>query len=177
MTDLELLDTYLSSDNSHPEAMAISDLDGFLTGIICGPEPIPEREWLNIALGDVDEVPDNVTAAVREMHRETLELLETEQELEPVFWESQDGTVIAMDWCEGFMDAVKLRPERWDVFAQTKNGAELMLPILIHLFDEDGNSLFGISEEELAATLDAASEAIPIVVPAIYRQIRVVTRN
>jgi hypothetical protein len=26
--------------------------------------------------------------------------------LEPVFWQSKEGHVIAMDWCEGFMDAL-----------------------------------------------------------------------
>jgi len=177
MADLELLDTYLSSDVAHPDSMAISDLDGFLTGIICGPEPIPAREWLNVALGNVEAVPDDVVAAVTEMYQETLELLEDSQVSQPVFWESQDGREIAMDWCEGFMEAVKLRPERWDVFSQTKTGSELMLPILVHILDEGGNSLLDIAQEDLDATLEAAVEAIPVIVPGIYRQIRVVTRN
>jgi uncharacterized protein len=106
-----------------------------------------------------------------------LELLEDSQVSQPVFWESQDGSEIAMDWCEGFMEAVKLRPERWDVFSQTKTGSELRLPILVHWREEGGNSLFDIAQEDLDATLEAAVEAIPIIVPGIYRQIRVVTRN
>ena len=82
-----------------------------------------------------------------------------------------------MDWCEGFMDAVKMRPERWDAFAQTDTGSKLMLPILVHMIDDKGNSQFGIPQEELSETLDTAAEAIPTVVPAIYRHIRMVTRN
>jgi len=35
----------------------------------------------------------------------------------------------------------------------------------------------GIAREDLDETLDAAAEAIPTAVPAIYRQIRVVTQN
>ena len=97
--------------------------------------------------------------------------------IEPVFWETQDGRTIAMDWCEGFMDAVKLRPERWDALTQTKAGSEMMMPILVHMFDDEGNSIFGLAQEELDGTLDAAADAIPIIVPAIYQQIRVVTRN
>ena len=42
---------------------------------------------------------------------------------------------------------------------------------------EDGNPLFGIAQEELDVVLDTAPEAIPVIVPAIYRQIRVVTQN
>ncbi len=82
-----------------------------------------------------------------------------------------------MDWCEGFMDAVKMRPERWDAFIQTDRGSKLMLPILVHLIDDDGNSEMGIPQEELDATLDTAAETLPTAVPAIYHHIRAVTRN
>src|SRR3954463_2766359 len=34
--DLDLLDAYLLSDQSPPESMLLSDLDGFLTGIAIG---------------------------------------------------------------------------------------------------------------------------------------------
>jgi len=177
MDRLEYLDEFLRSDAAHPDSMGLSDLDGFLTGIACCPEPIPVKEWLDVALGDADEVPGRLMGAVTSLYKEIRDRLEAEQQLEPVFWESQDGTVIAMDWCEGFMDAVKLRPERWDAFSQTKTGSELMLPILVHMLDDGGNSHFGIPEGELAATLDTAADAIPVVVPVIFQQIRVITRN
>jgi uncharacterized protein len=177
MPELELLDAYFRSDAAHPESMGLSDLDGFLTGIACSPEHIHVKEWLDAALGDADEVPGTVMAAVTKMYQSIRETLEAEQPIEPVFWETQDGTTIAMDWCEGFMEAVKMRPERWDVFSQTKTGSELMMPILVHMIDDDGNSLFGIAQEELNDILDTAVAAIPVIVPAIYRQIRVVTRN
>ncbi len=177
MSDIQLLDSYLSSDEAHPDSFAISDLDGFLTGIACCPENIETKEWLDIAFGDADDLPEMVLQAALALYRRIKEHLNTDGYIEPVFWQRQDGRLIAMDWCEGFMDAVKLRPERWDAFTQTKTGSELMMPILVHMFDDEGNSLFGISQDELDSTLDTAAEAIPIVTPAIHRQIRVVTRN
>jgi len=60
---------------------------------------------------------------------------------------------------------------------KTDRGAELMMPILVHMIDENGNSLFGLAQEEIEDTLDAASEAIPSAVPAIYKHIRIVTRQ
>ena len=63
--------------------------------------------------------------------------------IEPVFWESKEGHVIAMDWCEGFMEAVKLRAEEWEAFMKTEEGAEMMMPILVQLINENG-SMFGI---------------------------------
>lgn len=177
MPDLDTLEAYLASDEAHPDRMGISDLDGFLTGVACSPEPIPLEEWLNVALGDAMETPGTIWKIVRQMYQEIRELLDNGQPIEPLFWERPDGTVIAMDWCEGFMDAVKLRPERWDVFAGTDTGARLMLPILVHMIDDDGNSAMGIAREDLDETLDAAAEAIPTAVPAIYRRIRVVKQN
>lgn len=63
------------------------------------------------------------------------------------------------------------------VHCWAKTGSEMMLPILVHMLDENGNSMFGIAQEDLDDTLDTAAEAIPAIVPAIYRQIRIVTRN
>ena len=41
--DLEALDDYLMSDHAPDHSMGLSDLDGFLTGIVVGPELIPPR--------------------------------------------------------------------------------------------------------------------------------------
>jgi hypothetical protein len=38
--DLDALDDYLMSDLAPDESMGLSDLDGFLTGIVIGPEYI-----------------------------------------------------------------------------------------------------------------------------------------
>lgn len=46
--DLEALDAYLLSDISPEDCMLPSNLDGFMTGIAVGPEPIPSSEWLQI---------------------------------------------------------------------------------------------------------------------------------
>ena len=177
MPDLEKLDAYLLSDDAHPDSMGLSDLDGFLTGIACSPEEVPEEEWLNHAFGNAEETPDPILELVHDMLGDIIERLVHSGPLDPLFWEKQDGTVIAMDWCEGFMDAVKMRPERWDAFAQTEGGSKLMLPILVHMIDDNGKSEFGIPPEELDETLATAADAIPTVVPAIYRHIRMVTRN
>src|SRR3954447_26350611 len=44
--DLDLLDAYLLSDQSPPDCMLLSDLDGFLTGVAIGPEVVMPSEWL-----------------------------------------------------------------------------------------------------------------------------------
>jgi uncharacterized protein len=178
MPDLDELDRYLSSDQRPDECLGLSDLDGFLTGVACCPEHIPVMEWLDVALGSLDEVPGRIVAIVTARYVEIKECLEQQLEpIEPVFWESPEGNVIAMDWCEGFMDAVKLRPERWEAFNQTDKGAQLMMPIVVHMFDEEGNSMFGLLQEDIDEVLDAAAEAIPSTVPAIYKHLRIIARQ
>ena len=177
MPDLNKLDAFLMTDEAHPDRMGLSDLDGFLTGIACGPEKMPEAEWLDHALGSAANTPQGIVELVRSLLADIEVRFVHGEPLEPLFWQRNDGTVIAMDWCEGFMDAVKLRPERWDSFAQTGTGSRLMLPILVHLFDDTGYSLFDVPREELDDTLDTAAEVIPTVLPEIYRAVRAVTRN
>ena len=59
LTDLEALNQYLMSDHAPEECMWLSDLDGFLTGIVVGPELIMPSEWLPmVGGGDEPEFTD-----------------------------------------------------------------------------------------------------------------------
>jgi len=49
--DLEALDRFLMSDRSPSDSMMLSDLDGFLTGIVIGPELVLPSEWLPLVWG------------------------------------------------------------------------------------------------------------------------------
>lgn len=111
MTDLAELDAYLSSEEAPDDCMMLSDLDGFLHGIACCPVPIPFEEWMHVALGGKPEdVPSWVLEEIATIYVTIIDGLTSDPpEVEPIFWQAKDGHVIAMDWCEGFMDAVKLR--------------------------------------------------------------------
>ena len=61
--DLDLLDAYLLSDQSPPECMLLSDLDGFLTGIAIGPEVVMPSEWLPHVWGGEEPVFDDPAQA------------------------------------------------------------------------------------------------------------------
>ena len=75
--------------------------------------------------------------------------------------QAKEGHVIAMDWCEGFMDALHLRTENWDELLRTEDGRNRMFPIFAHLVDEEDRSLVGATEEQMDALLDIAAENVP----------------
>ncbi|MEJ8563381.1 YecA family protein [Yoonia sp. GPGPB17] len=172
MPDLfQELDAYLQSEGSPPDCLMLSDLDGFLTGIAC--TPVPVANWADVAFGAGARVPPRIMQLTRKRLNDITASLSAEPGLlEPVFWQAPEGHAIAMDWCEGFMEAVKLNTVRWDKFAQSTTGAKLLMPILVHMFDDSGNSLFGIAQEDIDQTLEAAAEAIPQTVPLIYREMK-----
>ena len=106
--DLEALDAYLSSDDSPDNCMMLSDLDAFLHGVACSPVAIPQPEWLRKAMrGPFNKVPPAILQSITDIYDNIVDgLALDEPEVEPIFWEAKEGHVIAMDWCEGFMDAV-----------------------------------------------------------------------
>ena len=169
--DLEGLDTYLSSDDSPDNCMMLSDLDGFLHEVVCSPVEIPQAEWLHKAMGGpFNKVPPAIRETITDIYDNIVEgLAQEEPEVEPIFWQAKEGHVIAMDWCEGFMDAVALRPKEWLRLTESGTSGHLMTPILCHLIDENGNSVMGIRQEELDATLALAAEGIPTAVVGIYQ--------
>jgi len=48
--------------------------------------------------------------------------------LAPIFWADRNGTLIAVDWAEGFLQDVKLRAEAWKPLLTSKRHGKLLLP-------------------------------------------------
>lgn len=100
---LDLLDAWLLSDRAPEDAMELSELDGFLTGIAVGPQTVMPSEWLPAIWGDA----------------------------QPVFLTDTIGETIADFWAEGFLEAVGLRPAAWDPLFSHRDAGPLMMPILL----------------------------------------------
>ena len=161
--DLEGLDAYLSSDDSPDDCMMLSDMDGFLHGVICSPVMIPSEEWMPVALGaDPVDVPEWVLNDITDLYMGIAQgLVADPPVVEPIFWQAREGHVIAMDWCEGFMDAVALRPKEWLRLTESGADGHLVTPIMVHMMDDNGHSVMGIPHEELQQVLAEAADAIP----------------
>ena len=142
--DLDALDLFLASDAGPEDCMQISDLDGFLTGIAIGPEPVTPSEWLPAVWGGEEPVFDDaeqartVIGAIMGRYNEILRVLNSDPEAyEPLFWENQDGEVIAADWVTGETDAMLMvvarevaELQRVLVRLSTRGGAARVMTLL-----------------------------------------------
>ena len=166
--DLDALDDYLMSDHAPDDSMGLSDLDGFLTGLIVGPELILPSEWLPVIWGggepelETEEEMRTVLGTIMGRYNEIAACFDSDpEEFDPIFWEGPEGEVIASDWAGGVLDAVALRPLAWRPLVEDDHAGILMAP----LFLLNGDIKFDdslIDERELLA------EASDMIRPALW---------
>lgn len=145
--DLDALNEYLLSDRSPPECMDVSQLDGFLAGVLIGPEMIVPSEFLPVVWGggqpefaDAAEA-EAILGSILGRYNEIAESLDaTPPSYAPVLWEDRAGNSITEDWAVGFMQAVALRSDAWEPALFDEETAMLLIPIGI---------IAGLSEPEI----------------------------
>ena len=136
--DLEELADYLDSDLSPDDCMGLSDLDGFLTGIVIGPELIMPSEWLTVIWGhDEPEFEstahaETIIGLIMGRYNEIVAGFNADPEgFEPIFWKRPTGETIVMDWAAGFLDAIELRQSAWEPLFNHRRAKLLLEPLLI----------------------------------------------
>src|SRR6478752_5937304 len=168
LIDLDALDDYLMSDHAPDDSMGLSDLDGFLTGIVVSPELILPSEWLPVIWGGQE--PEfgteaemlTVLGTIMGRYDEIVAFLAGDpDDLDPIFWEGPKGEVIAADWARGFLDAVALRQKAWAPLINDHRAGIMMLPIF--LLNDDAELRVGPDE---AVDREQFLEEVPDIIPA-----------
>src|SRR3954467_6993957 len=102
--DLDALDGYLGSDHAPDDSMGLSDLDGFLTGIVVGPELILPSEWLPVIWGgeepefETETEMQTVLGTIMGRYDEIVACLNSDpDDFDPVLLNGPEGEVIASD--------------------------------------------------------------------------------
>jgi len=174
--DLDTLDRFLMSDRAPDDSMGLSDLDGFLTGILIGPELVLPGEWLPHVWGgkapmfESDDEAQVVHSALLGHYNSIARALDSGEpdKLAPVYWViGEEDTVRAGDWAEGFLDAMRLRPDAWAPLAQDRHAGLLLVPILTLCGNEASEELLPSNAEARAEMLTTAPDLIPTCVVGI----------
>jgi uncharacterized protein len=166
--NLDVLDRFFLSDAAPADCMGLSDLDGFLTGILVGPGLIMPSEWLPHIWGGEEPVFDSaqeaqtVLAAIMGRYNEIAQSLDGRpKDFTPIYRESaEDGTVIASDWAEGFLEAIELDADAWLPLVRDKQDGVMLMPILA-LCGDAGRSVLSLDAETDAKLLAEAPDLIP----------------
>ncbi len=159
--DLKALDEYLLSETSPANSMLLSDLDGFLTGIVVGPELVPPSEWFPVIWSgeeprfDSESQMRNIIGTIMNRYNEIVHAMNDDPDsFEPIIYEGSEGFPIVTDWAAGFLDAIKLRKRAWDPLFRHRRAKMLLVPLVI-LGDDDDFFRHHPSPHEMAFYADA----------------------
>ncbi len=151
------------------DCMLLSDLDGYLTGLILCPEVVPPAEWLPVIWGGIEagppfedplDVQDFETMLIAR-HAEIARDL-ARGKFRPFFEvDPRNGDVLWDVWIEGFATAIDLRPEAW---AAVDDPALAYLETLVAIADDTSD----LPSDAINALYDAAAAEIPVQVAALY---------
>ena len=129
--ELDELEAFLASDTVPQDCMDLEMLDGYLTAIVSGPEPVQPSEWLpqvwsegsrsaSPAFTDNDQAQRVMALILRHMVGIERTLAESPTRYRPLLYVPEESVKKgdrappeATAWCEGFMAGVKLRDDEW----------------------------------------------------------------
>jgi uncharacterized protein len=156
------------------DCMLLSDLDGYLTGLVLCPEAIPSAEWLPVIWGGVEAGPpfedpldvQDFTTMLEARHAEVARDL-GRGKVRPMFdVDPRNGELLWEPWIDGFATAMDLRPDSWAAVAGDAGAADAIgyLTTLIAVADDSTD----LPSEEINALYDGAAEGIPLRIAALY---------
>lgn len=154
---LDQLDAHLAALPEDNYPMSVSELDGYLTGVLACTEEIPAADWLPAVWGETGEAefPDAETAeattnAVLTHFAAIQAALSQSSWIEPIYEMDPDTDEIVWEaWVNGFSRALRLRPDAWQaVLDKADEETQSALIFLMALQDiVEGESK--LSEEEI----------------------------
>ena len=160
--------------------MALSELDGYVTGILACPDMIAPSEWLPHVWGETGEAdfPDQETAeetiaAVMAHHNAVAEAMIRSPWLAPIYEvDPNSDETLWEPWVDGFTRAMALRPDAWDrLLDQADDETRTMMGFLMALQDiYTGHSK--LTDEQIDEIDMEAPDLIPSCVATILHRSR-----
>jgi len=119
-------------------AMNLEQLDGFLAALLCGPDEVPQREYLREIWGDkmVNEdafaaqplLQDFVSLIMR--HRDAIaHTLRSGDVFTPLLFKDEQGVSRGNDWANGFLRGMELRRKDWTPLLDDDENGGSLVPI------------------------------------------------
>ena len=144
---LDFLDLILSKYGDDQSILSVSELHGYITAVVSGPESIAPSEWFAEIWGpDAEPVWENEQematffgVLVQKMNYTLSVLMDHPEEFQALFFvmgeNDDDEHLVVEDWCLGYVRGISLRSEQWEKLphALVEEG---LAPILMFASDE-----------------------------------------
>jgi uncharacterized protein len=178
--ELDRLSELLFALPSENMPMTLSELDGYVVGVLACPEMIPPSEWLPHVWGETGEAnfPDMESAeatigAVMAHYNHLAAAIIRSPWVEPIYEiDPNSDEVLWEPWVDGFVRAMQLKPDAWErLLAQSDEETQTTMIFLMALQDiYTGNSKF--TDKEIDEIDLEAPDLIPNCIATILHQSR-----
>lgn len=169
---LDRIDDDADTEGQDEGILDISELDGFLTAVVSGPVTVLPSHWIPQVWGDFEPVWEReqdvqkvMTLLMRHMNAIAVMLVEQPEDFEPIFlarnYEGKTYTIVD-EWCEGYMRAVALAADQWELDAREIR--KLLAPIMAFQGEHVLQTHDSYNDEEVRVL----QEAIPVSVRRIH---------
>jgi uncharacterized protein len=177
---LEELEDLLFELPDTDEAMLLSELDGYLAGLLVSPHPVAQGDWLKSIWGAGDEAfPDDRTQSDRLVSlvlarkaEIAVALLQGDLAYRPLFdVDERNGEILWPLWADGFGRAMEVSGKDWDCLLESgdEDLGAAALGLAMYVAMATGIPLGHEGEDE---AYDQAPEVIPYLVETLYRRQR-----
>ncbi|PVA05264.1 UPF0149 family protein [Thalassorhabdomicrobium marinisediminis] len=178
--DLDQLNALLQALPIDNMPMTVSELDGYIVGILACPEMIPPSQWLPQVWGKTGEAefPDEkageeTISAVMAHYDSVVASMTGSRWVDPIYEVDPNSDEVMWEpWVDGFTRAMQLRPDAWsELLDQANEETRATMIFLMALQDIcTGQSKF--TEEEINEIDLGAPDLIPNCVATILHQSR-----
>ncbi len=165
--EIHVLDAFLMSDSTPEDVLAIDELHGYLTAIVCCPVPVVPSDWLT-GVWQTEEGPQfesgeqaqEIMALIMRMHNDIADALRIGEEFGPLMLEntleSGETVVVAQGWCWGFMEGMRARFDAWEPHLDMINELVVPIAVLARLGDDDPELQELLGDQQKIAELTGA---------------------
>jgi uncharacterized protein len=176
---LDELAQFLNSSSAPQGCMDLSELDGFLAGLVAGPDVVPREDWL-AEVWDNEEpeyLDDAEQEAVEQAIFDRYDAIEAGLDTTPlaytaILWQDEAGTTVAEDWAAGFMQAVSLQAKAWQPALSDEDASMLLIPIASlagMTLPESERGGQAMSDDALEGLIQDAEQVLPVCVLGLRR--------
>jgi len=171
--EIDLLDAFLLSDHVHESAMTLSELDGFLTGVLIGPELILPSEWMPVVWGEEAPEFENAeqaetisTLIIARYNQINSGLNQAPPKIEPLITEDHNDDLLGEIWATGFVTAIEIRPKSWMPIFDSDHAAAVSLVMAL----ADPGRIHELTEDEDAQSvlMNSITAELPTTIAAIH---------